>query len=211
MKESFLIFKAFYAPIETLSDEDLGRLFRCIFKYQIEGIEPTNTDRIFMAFQFFKNQFRLDEVKYSKVVNRNQTNGSKGGRPKTQYNPKNPLGFNEPKKPDNVNDNVKDKDINTCFSFSEFWEMYPHKVAKQKCETKYKNITEKEREQIKLTLDKFLKHKPFESYTHPNPEAYLNQKRWQDVIPEKSSKPEQPEESEKEYARRIWRERNMGI
>ena len=72
----------------------------------------------------------------------------------------------------------------SCFDFDSFWEMYPHKVAKQKCETKYKNITEKEREQIKLTLDKFLKHKPFESYTHPNPEAYLNQKRWQDVIPE---------------------------
>lgn len=76
------------------------------------------------------------------------------------------------------------KEIDTCFSFSEFWEMYPHKVAKQKCETKYKNITEKEREQIKLTLAKFLSYKPFESYKHPNPETYLNQKRWQDVIPE---------------------------
>ena len=80
----------------------------------------------------------------------------------------------------------KGKEIkdNTIFSFSDFWEMYPHKVAKQKCETKYKNITEKEREQIKLTLAKFLSYKPFDSYTHPNPEPYLNQKRWQDVIPE---------------------------
>lgn len=72
----------------------------------------------------------------------------------------------------------------SCFDFESFWNMYPHKVAKQKCETKYKSITEKEREQIKLTLSKFLNYKPFESYTHPNPEAYLNQKRWQDVIPE---------------------------
>ena len=99
----------------------------------------------------------------------------------------------------------------SCFDFDSFWEMYPHKVAKQKCETKYKNITEKEREQIKLTLPKFLSYKPFDSYTHPNPEAYLNQKRWQDVIPEKIDKPEQPQETDKEYARRIWKERNLGI
>lgn len=184
MKESFLIFKAFYAPIETLSDEDLGRLFRWIFLYQIKGIEPTNTDRVFMAFQFFKNQFRLDELKYSKVVNRNKNNGSKGGRPKTQDKQENPVGFLEPKKADNVNDNVKDKDINSVFSFSEFWSLYPNKVSKQKCETKYKRLSEKDREQIKNTIHKFLNYKPFPNYTHPNPETYLNQKRWEDVIPE---------------------------
>ena len=48
----------------------------------------------------------------------------------------------------------------------------------------FQSATEKEREQIKLTLSKFLSYKPFEFYTHPNPETYLNQKRWQDVIPE---------------------------
>ena len=111
MKESFLIFKAFYAPIETLSNEDLGQLFRWIFLYQLEGKEPTNTDRVFMAFQFFKNQFRLDEQKYEKVVNRNKTNGLKGGRKRTQDNPKNPVGLKEPKKADNDNDNDNDNVI----------------------------------------------------------------------------------------------------
>ena len=112
MKESFLIYKAFYAPIEELSNEDLGQLFRAIFQYQINGVEPTNTSRIYMAFQFFKNQFRLDSEKYSKVVNRNKTNGLKGGRPITQTNPKNPVGFTKPKKADNDNDNVLSKDNN---------------------------------------------------------------------------------------------------
>lgn len=105
MKESFVIYKAFYEPISELSDEDLGQLFRFIFLYQTKGIEPTNTSRIYMAFQFFKNQFRLDNEKYLGVVNRNKNNGLKGGRPKTQDKPKNPVGFDKPKKADNDNDN----------------------------------------------------------------------------------------------------------
>ena len=109
MKESFVIYKAFYEPISELSDEDLGQLFRFIFLYQIKEIEPPNTSRIYMAFQFFKNQFRLDNEKYLVVVNRNKNNGSKGGRPKTQDNPKNPVGYLKPKKADNDNDNDNDK------------------------------------------------------------------------------------------------------
>lgn len=208
MKESFVIYKAFYEPISNLSDEDLGILFRAIFQYQIDGIEPTNTSRIYMAFQFFKNQFRLDNEKYSKVVNRNKTNGLKGGRPITQDNPKNPVGFQKPKKPDNDKDNDKDILI-SCFSFDEFWNAYPNKVAKSKCESKYKNLSEKDREQIKNTLNSFLAYKPFADYRHPNPETYLNQKRWQDVIPQQT-KIEPNQESEKDYARRMWIERNMG-
>jgi hypothetical protein len=111
MKESFVIYKAFYEPISELSDEDLGQLFRCIFLYQIKEIEPANTSRIYMAFQFFKNQFRLDNEKYLVVVNRNKNNGLKGGRPKTQDNPKNPVGYLKPKKADNEKDNDNDNVI----------------------------------------------------------------------------------------------------
>lgn len=119
MKESFIIYKSFYEPIKDLSFEDKGQLFDAIFQYQIDGIEPTNTSRIYMPFMFFKNQFRLDNIKYEKIIERNKNNGSLGGRPKkpkkpsglkkTQANPKNP---SEPKKPDNDNDNdnVKEKD-----------------------------------------------------------------------------------------------------
>lgn len=107
MKESFLLYKSFYEPIKNLCVNDKAELLDAIFQYQIEGIEPTNTSRIYPFFLFFKNQFRLDEQKYLKIVERNKSNGNKGGRPKTeetQVNPNNPLGFLEPKKP------YKDKD-----------------------------------------------------------------------------------------------------
>lgn len=131
MKESFVIYKAFYSPISELSDEDLGRLFRWLFQYQINGNEPTNTDRVYMAFQFFKNQFRLDDEKYQKVVNRNKNNGLKGGRKKTQSNPNNPVGFKEPKQADKDNekdilskDNNKIPTIETFLAYSKTIEIY---------------------------------------------------------------------------------------
>ena len=77
MKDSFLIYKSFYKPISRLSDKQLGRLFRAIFKYQL-GEEVTVEEDIEMAFEFFKNQFEIDELKYQGIVERNRNNGRKG-------------------------------------------------------------------------------------------------------------------------------------
>jgi hypothetical protein len=74
--------------------------------------------------------------------------------------------------------------IEGVFSFNEFWELYPNKTAKAKCKPKFDKLTNSEKEQIKNTINKFLSYKPFPNYNHPNPETYLNQKRWEDVIPE---------------------------
>ena len=152
-KESFLIYKSFYKPISKLSDKQLGRLFRAIFKYQLGEIITVEED-IEIAFEFFKNQFEIDENKYHGIVERNRSNGSKGGAPKrakndnsddigtTQINPNNPVGFSEPKKADNDNDkdndNVNDNDTDNDNEkepqknsgggrFEEFWREYPKK------------------------------------------------------------------------------------
>jgi hypothetical protein len=113
-RPSFLLYKSFYDPIKYLKDEELGLLFRAIFDYQngneVKGLPPQSA----MAFAFFMNQFRLDEQKYQVVIDRNKSNGSKGGRPKkieTQVNPKNPMGFEEPKKPYKEKEKEIDKEI----------------------------------------------------------------------------------------------------
>ena len=111
MKDSFLLYKSFYGPVSGLSDKQLGRLFRAIFLYQIDGSTQVDAD-IHMAFAFFKNQMDIDGGKYQKVIERNKRNGSKGGRPSkeesrsqgsknpndSEENPKNPLGFEETEK-----------------------------------------------------------------------------------------------------------------
>jgi hypothetical protein len=105
---------------------------------------------------------------------------------------------------------VEDEEIIDVFSFDEFWEIYPHKTGKKVCKPKFDKLTNSEKEQIKNSIHKFLNHKPFPNYTHPNPETYLNQKRWEDVIPETINQPEQREETEREYRQRTWLERNGG-
>lgn len=79
-KDSFIIYKSFYKPISRLSDKQLGRLFRAIFKYQL-GEEVTVEEDIDMALGFFINQFEIDETKYHGIVERNRNNGRKGGAP----------------------------------------------------------------------------------------------------------------------------------
>ena len=97
-KDSFLIYKSFYKPIAKLSDKQLGRLFRAIFKYQL-GEEVTVEEDIEMAFGFFINQFEIDEIKYHGIVERNRNNGRKGGAPVGNCNAKS----NQPKQPSGLN------------------------------------------------------------------------------------------------------------
>lgn len=82
-KDSFLIYSSFYAPVSKLSDKQLGRLFRAIFKYHIDGVVTIEED-IEMAFAFFKNQFEIDKSKYQSKVERNRENGRKGGMAKAK-------------------------------------------------------------------------------------------------------------------------------
>lgn len=117
-KETFIIYKSFYKPIQKMSDKQLGRLFRAIFKYQL-GEEVTVEEDIEMAFEFFKARFELDESKYQGIVERNRNNGRKAatkkGAESDQENPVAPSGGEKtqwaPVAPSGVyNDNDSDND-----------------------------------------------------------------------------------------------------
>ena len=84
-RPSFLIYKSFYKPIKNLSNEDKGKLFTAIFEHQtqdFDGSEQVIEPQIQMAFEFFKNQFELDNKKWEKRLVAQKANGKKGGRPK---------------------------------------------------------------------------------------------------------------------------------
>ena len=72
-KDGFIIYRSFYGPISSLTDEQLGRLFRCIFQWQIEG-KANPSDDIKMAFGFFVNQFQIDMEKYKLKCDKNRNN-----------------------------------------------------------------------------------------------------------------------------------------
>lgn len=109
-----MLYTSFYEPISEFSDEELGQLFRAIFEYHDKGTLPALPPKIKLAFDFMKLQFEIDNQKYQNVVERNRTNGLRGGRPRSEK-PKEPSGLSgnpeKPKKPDEDED--EDEDINT--------------------------------------------------------------------------------------------------
>lgn len=78
-----------------------------------------------MAFEFFKNQFEIDELKYQGIVERNRNNGRKGGNDKnsetvkskssgsqtSHSTPNNPVGAKRASGGLNDNDNENDNDL----------------------------------------------------------------------------------------------------
>ncbi len=80
-KDSIVLYSSQYDAVCYLTNELLGKLFKAIFEYHINGVEEVEDD-IRVAFMFIKNQLDLDTIKYMRVVEKNKQNGSKGGRPK---------------------------------------------------------------------------------------------------------------------------------
>lgn len=80
-KTSFIIYESFYEPIKSLSDEKMGKLFRAIFEYRINGTTEVSED-IIIAFSFFKNQLDIDTQKYEEVCKKRAISGSIGGKQK---------------------------------------------------------------------------------------------------------------------------------
>ena len=74
VRESFLLYQSYYEPIKSLSLEAKGALLEAIYEYQVSGVEPPNTSPAYMAFLFFKNQFRLDDIKYNETCEANKKN-----------------------------------------------------------------------------------------------------------------------------------------
>lgn len=84
-----------------------------------------------------------------------------------------------------VNKSKENKINISCFSFLDFWAVYPNKTSKADAEKRYNKLSETDREIIKKTINNFIENKPFKDYNHPMASTYINQKRWLDEVPEK--------------------------
>ena len=71
--------------------------------------------------------------------------------------------------------------INTIYSFDEFWNAYGKKVDRAKCEKLYSKVKEDDRAKIKQHVPKYVASTPDVQY-RKNPQTYLNGKCWNDEI-----------------------------
>lgn len=107
-KNSFVIYHNYRETLEDLTDEQVGKLFRALFDYEIDKTEPNFTGELKIAFRFIKKDLDINLNKYENICERNRKNGQKGGAPKGNQNArKQPK---QPKQPDNDNEDDNDNE-----------------------------------------------------------------------------------------------------
>jgi hypothetical protein len=212
MRDSFIIYRSFYEAICDIDNDSQAQVFKAICEYCLNFQEPELQGIAKTIFKLIKPQLDANNKKYENGklgAEHGKKGGRPKPQDNPKETPKKPQDNPKetPKKPQdnpketpnvnvnvNVNDNlnvnenenynenekINKKDL--IFSFEDFWNLYPNKVAKDKCKEKYYRLSVTEIEKIKNTISTFVKYKPFESYNHPNPETYLNQKRWNDEL-----------------------------
>ncbi len=187
-KKSVLLYCDLIHTIEKMSDEQAGKFFKHYLRYINDKDPKTDDVLIDITFESVKQNLKRDLKKWETRAEKSRENGKLGGRPKQKETQETQQVILKPKKPvtDTVNVTVKDinKDDSKESLFDIFWTKYPKKVAKEKCRAKFNKLSTSDKDKILSTLDAYILYKPFKDYTHPNPETYLNQKRWNDEVPE---------------------------
>lgn len=77
-RQAFLIMMSQEEIIEDLTDEELGKIFRSIFKYERTKEVPKFNDRYLNSvFKSFKTQIDFSEENYNKICQKNRENANK--------------------------------------------------------------------------------------------------------------------------------------
>jgi len=237
-RQSFIIYKNFYEPIKHLNNTDLGKLFRAIFEYNlsVDGTEKVNgyvvPPEVKIPFEFFKNQFNLDDAKWMKRVKASRENGLKGGRPPQPSEPTGLVGLEtEPEKGDTVTvtDTVTDtgtvteteneKDLKEIQkkSFDVWWSDYRGKSwrgtggVKSTAAKNYAACLKKySPEQIQKATDNYLQHCRTSRSFHKDPERFVDPvkkmvEQWLDFTPppKQSAEPDRSAPIEKSWKNQI--------
>lgn len=117
MKDGFIIYKQQFEPIKDLPDANAGRLFKALFEYQKTGKVPELDPVTKMAFNFFRNQFDLDNKKYIDRCNKAKESINK------RWNKNNTNVYERIQPNTNHTDKEKDKDKDKDLLIEEFMTM----------------------------------------------------------------------------------------
>ena len=77
--KAILIFLDKRVIVDKLSDQDAGLLFKSLFKYALEGVEPELKENpaLDMAFSIFKQSIDLNEKHYKEVCKKRSESAKK--------------------------------------------------------------------------------------------------------------------------------------
>lgn len=146
-KNSFVIYHNYRETLEDLTDEQVGKLFRAIFNYEIDRVEPQFNGILNVAFKFIKKDLDINLTKYENICERNRKNGQRGGAPVGNQNArKQPK---QPKQPEDDNDNEDDNEY-------DYDDNYILESKKERKNKEINNINNNKRQPL-MTYDEIFK------------------------------------------------------
>jgi uncharacterized phage protein (TIGR02220 family) len=163
-KKSFLLYADIINVLEKMPDDKAGLLFKHILRY-VNDQDPILDDLVVeLVFEPIKQSLKRDLEKYERIVERNRSNGTKGGRPTeikdNVVKPKETqsviLGVkNNPKKADSDSDIDNDID-NNKINLSVNWDLFL---------SKFNSITGKKAKVVNEKCKRQLRARLSEGYT----------------------------------------------
>ena len=181
---------------KDLTDEELGMLFRAIIKVQ-KGVQIDLPKHLSLVFSIFKAQFKRDNEKYEKIVDKRKIAGSKGGKQRVANASKcKQKVANQANQADSVSvsvndsvsvsDSVNRKNIYmTDTEFDKFWSEYPNKQNKKKSREKFLKLKLSLFDKIMEQLERFKESDDWiknDGMFIPHPTTWINGERWEDEI-----------------------------
>lgn len=97
-REYVCLYHSYLDAIQALGDAERGRLMTAMLEYSLRGAAGELSGNEQYIWPLIKAQIDRDAQQYENTCRKNAENGKKGGRPKTDQNPKKPLGFLETQK-----------------------------------------------------------------------------------------------------------------
>ena len=169
-RKAFKFFRSYYDVYNELEkDKDKLAFIEALLDKQFLGVDPTDLKGM-VKFAYISQVNSIDsQVTGYETKTKTKLGGCVGGKQGATLQEK-----------EEVQEEEKVKDEQAFFIF---WDKYPNKVAKGKCKEKFLKLNDSDKQQILNTIDEYIRYKPFKDYNHPNPETYLNQKRWLDELP----------------------------
>lgn len=198
----FICHDDYYDRLQRLSDEEVGHLFRQLMLYH-SGRTDEMTDFVGaegIAFDFISNDIDRTEEKHNETSVTNRINGSKGGRPKKQTEPKEteenrqkPTETEQnPTKPYKDKDkdkeyihDKKEKEKEREVLFDRFWTAYPRHENKQTARKAFDRLNPDDA-LLATMLTAISRQKGSAQWQEkngqfiPHPATWLNGRRWED-------------------------------
>ncbi len=210
IRTSFILHNDSLLIFDELTDEQAGKLFKAIKKYNQTGEIVELDFALKLALVPFLNQFKRDQEKWIEECKRSSDKGKLGNLKRWHPDlclqvereeltldeaiyiakhrppiPPDPQGSPPiPKSLDSVNDSVNDKEEiidNTQNEFEEFWNLYDYKKSKPKALIAFKASLKKDHYQTIIAgVNAYIQSRGSDKQYWKHPTTWLNAEAWKD-------------------------------